>query len=63
MPFPVETKAIMGKNFLLYLEMGLRFHFQSEMELKVESNLIFKVLNKIKEVVLIFYEISNKKEF
>ena len=43
--------------------MGLRCHFQSEMELKVEINLIFKVLNKIKGVVYLFYEISNKKEF
>ena len=32
----------MGKNFLLHLEMGLRFHFQSEMELKVEINLNLK---------------------
>ena len=31
--------------------MGLGCHFQSEMEMKVECSLIFKILNKIKEVV------------
>ena len=41
MPFSLETKAAVGKNFLLCLEKGLRFHFQSEMELKVENDLIF----------------------
>ena len=48
MPFSVETKAIVGIIFLLVLEKDLRYHFLSEMELKVESNLIFKILNKIK---------------
>ena len=51
MPFSVETKANVGKNFLLSLEKGLRCHFQSEIELKVKNNLIFKILIKIKEEV------------
>ena len=51
MPFSVETKAIIGKKFLLGLKKGLRSHFKPEMELKVKNNLIIKVLNKIKEAV------------
>jgi hypothetical protein len=62
-PFSVKTKGTVGKFLLFCLEKGLRCHFQSEIELKVEINLIFKILNKIKEVVLIFSEISNKKDF
>ena len=55
MPFPVETKATIVKNFLLGLEKGLKCHFRSEMELDVKINFIFQILNKIKEEVKIFY--------
>ena len=49
MPFLVETKATVRIFFILDLEKGLTYHFYSEMELKVGTNLVFKILNKIKE--------------
>ena len=49
--FSVETKATVKNNSLLGLEKGSRCHLQSKMELKLEYNLIFKMLNKIKEAI------------
>lgn len=51
MLFLVETKATAGKYFLLSLEKGLRCHLQPEIELKVENNLIFKILMRIKKAI------------
>ena len=50
MLFSFETKGSLGKNFLLSLEKDLKCPLAPEMELKVEKNLIFKILNKIKGV-------------
>jgi hypothetical protein len=49
--FSVETKVAVKNNSLLGLEKGSRCHLQSKMELKLEYNLILKILNRIKEAV------------
>lgn len=48
MLFSVETKVMIGKNFLLGLEKEFRCNLPPEMELKIATNVIFKTLNKIK---------------
>jgi hypothetical protein len=48
--FSVETKVKIRKNFLLGLKKELRCNLPPEMESRIAKNVIFKTLNKIKDV-------------
>jgi hypothetical protein len=50
-------------SFLLRLEKTLRCYLPPKVELKIFKKKIFKILDKIKNVVYMYHEISNKNDF